>query len=335
MDLFEYDKSEGVYPLCGVDEAGRGPLAGDVYAAAVIFPQDYHLDGLNDSKKLTEKKRKELYEIIIRDAVSYCVATASVAEIEELNILNASLLAMRRAVDGLSVTPRLALVDGNRNPSLSSHIHSRLVVKGDATSACIAAASVLAKVERDRYMSRLAAEYPQYCFEKHKGYGTALHYEKINEFGVSPVHRISFLKNMKKKHSPAVSPTPTQPASAVGGFGEALCCDYLKEKGYQILFCNYSCAWGEIDVIAKKGTYIAFVEVKTRSENSMVSPVEAVTPSKRRKIIKTATCYLNGYCGASCAALQPRFDIAQIYLQRGEVLTATRIEYIENAFGED
>lgn len=196
MTLFEYDSElRKLYPVfCGVDEAGRGPLAGDVYAAAVIFDKDTVIDGINDSKKLTEKKREALYDEIIQKAQAYCIATATVEEIEKYNILQATFLAMKRAVEGLGVKPELALVDGNRLPQLPCE--AQTLVKGDGTSASIAAASILAKVSRDRYMKKIAEEYPQYMFEKHKGYGTKLHYDMILQYGPSPVHRMSFLKKL-------------------------------------------------------------------------------------------------------------------------------------------
>lgn len=178
--------------FCGLDEAGRGPLAGDVYAAAVIFDGDVYINGLDDSKKLTEKKREQLFDEIIAKARAYCIATASVEEIEQLNILNAAMLAMKRACEGLEVKPVYALADGNRLPPLE--IPVKAVVKGDGTSASIAAASVLAKVSRDRYMLQMAEKYPQWQFERHKGYGTKLHYSMLDEFGASPIHRQSFLK---------------------------------------------------------------------------------------------------------------------------------------------
>jgi ribonuclease HII len=180
--------------ICGVDEAGRGPLAGGVFAAAVILPQGIIIDGLNDSKKLTEKKRESLYDEIIEKAVACAVSWASVEEIEELNILNAAMLAMKRAVEALHTKPRYALIDGDKTPKLN--IPCEAVVKGDAASASIAAASILAKVSRDREMHELAQKYPQYAFEKHKGYGTKLHYEKLREHGLCPVHRASFLKKL-------------------------------------------------------------------------------------------------------------------------------------------
>lgn len=186
--------AEGYKLICGVDEAGRGPLAGPVYAAAVILPRDADIPGLNDSKKLTEKKREALFDVITRSALSYGIASASVEEIEKLNILNATFLAMNRAVAQLDPQPELTLVDGNRNTGIE--IASRCIVKGDSKCADIAAASVLAKVSRDRYMLALAEEFPEYHFEKHKGYGTKLHYEALREFGPLPVHRVSFLRKM-------------------------------------------------------------------------------------------------------------------------------------------
>ena len=186
--------AEGFSLICGVDEAGRGPLAGPGYAAAVILPRDAVIDGLNDSKKLTEKKRDALFDVITERALTYGIASASVEEIEEFNILNATFLAMNRAVAKLDPAPELALIDGNRNTGIA--VQSRCIVGGDGKCADIAAASVLAKVTRDRYMRRMAETYPQYGFEKHKGYGTAAHYAAIRAHGPCPIHRPSFLKKM-------------------------------------------------------------------------------------------------------------------------------------------
>lgn len=192
---FEHQAHEqGFNVVCGVDEAGRGPLAGPVCAAAVILPDGLVIEGLDDSKKLTEKKRDALYDVICEEAIAYGIAFASVEEIEEMNILQATFLAMKRAVESLNIKPDLALVDGNQKPNLD--IQARTLVKGDAKSPSIAAASILAKVTRDRLMTEIAEEYPQYEFPKHKGYGTKLHYEKIMEHGISPVHRRSFLKKI-------------------------------------------------------------------------------------------------------------------------------------------
>lgn len=180
--------------ICGVDEAGRGPLAGDVYAAAVILDENHGIMGLDDSKKLSEKRREALFDEIQDKAAAWCIAAASVAEIEQLNILQAAMLAMRRAVEGLDLPPDYVLVDGNRFPELSTP--GETVVKGDATSASIAAASILAKVARDRYMLEQAKRYPEYAFEKHKGYGTAEHRAALLQYGMCPIHRPSFLKKI-------------------------------------------------------------------------------------------------------------------------------------------
>ena len=186
--------SQGFRTVCGVDEAGAGPLMGPVYAAAVILPRECVIEGLNDSKKLTEKKREALFAVITAAAVSYGIAFATVEEIEQHNILAATFMAMNRAIAKLDPAPELALIDGNRSTGIE--IPSRCVVGGDGKCADIAAASVLAKVTRDRYMLQMAELYPEYGFEKHKGYGTKAHYEAIREYGPSPIHRPSFLRKM-------------------------------------------------------------------------------------------------------------------------------------------
>lgn len=186
--------NKGFKTVCGVDEAGRGPLAGPVYAAAVILPVGLEIAGLNDSKKLTEKKREELFDIITKEAVCYSVGIADEKEIDEINILNATFLAMKRAINGLEIRPDFAYIDGNRAPD--SGILEETVVKGDGKVMSVAAASIIAKVSRDRFMLKKAEEYPEYQFEKHKGYGTRLHYEMIEKYGVSPIHRRSFLKKV-------------------------------------------------------------------------------------------------------------------------------------------
>ena len=192
IDLWEIENSLNVGVICGVDEAGRGPLAGPVCAAAVILPEGEIIPGLNDSKKLTDKKRRELFPIIKEKALAYGIAFASEAEIDELNILQATFLAMKRAIAQLEGRADFALIDGNRETDFG--IPCLTVVKGDSRSANIAAASVLAKVTRDIYMEELAEQYPQYGFEIHKGYGTKAHYEALTAHGPSPVHRMSFLK---------------------------------------------------------------------------------------------------------------------------------------------
>jgi len=195
VNLWEIEKTwadRGFHAICGIDEAGRGPLAGPVCAAAVILPERLDIPGLNDSKKLTDKKRRELFRIIEEQALAYGIGWASQEEIDDINILQATFLAMSRAVEQLNIRPDLALVDGNRAPTLDLPVET--VVKGDSLSASIAAASVLAKVSRDDVMLRMAEEYPGYGFEVHKGYGTKAHYEALRTFGPSPIHRRTFLK---------------------------------------------------------------------------------------------------------------------------------------------
>ena len=193
MDLWEIENSlfaEGYNIIAGVDEAGRGSLAGPVCAAAVILPRGLEIPGLNDSKKLTAKKRDALYDVIVRSAVSYGIAFASEKEIDDVNILNATYLAMNRAIEKLAAAPDISIIDGNRSQGIN--YKNITVVGGDGKSASVAAASVLAKVTRDRLMDEMDARYPQYQFSKHKGYPTAEHYKAIEELGVLPIHRKSF-----------------------------------------------------------------------------------------------------------------------------------------------
>lgn len=196
IDWFRYEneaKAAGYGIVCGIDEAGRGPLAGPVCAAAVILPDNCVIEGVNDSKKLTEKKREALFDVIIEKSLAYGIAVADEKEIDEINILQATYLAMNRAFEKLEIKPDMALVDGNRDPGLG--VPTRTIVKGDANSMSIAAASILAKVTRDRFMLEMDKKYPQYQFAKHKGYGTKLHYEKLTEYGPSEIHRMTFLKS--------------------------------------------------------------------------------------------------------------------------------------------
>ena len=192
---YEIEAHENGYNVvCGVDEAGRGPLAGPVFAAAVILPENYSHEILNDSKKLSEKKRDLVYDDIVKDAICWSVGIADEKEIDEINILNATFLAMKRAVDGLKIKPDLAYIDGNQYPKTG--IKEITIVKGDSKCMSVAAASIIAKVSRDRFMLEIAEKYPEYQFSKHKGYGTKLHYEMIEQYGVSPVHRRTFLKKI-------------------------------------------------------------------------------------------------------------------------------------------
>ena len=201
MELWDYERqarAEGYRLVCGCDEAGAGPLAGPVYAAAVVLPLGVDIPGLNDSKKLTEKKRESLFPVIQELALGWSVARVEAEEIDATDILSARMKAMQMAMDGLPQSPDFALVDGNRDHGASFSITTphRCIVKGDSLSASIAAASILAKVSRDRYMKEMAAIYPQYRFEQHKGYGTKLHYQLLRTYGPSPIHRRSFLKNL-------------------------------------------------------------------------------------------------------------------------------------------
>lgn len=199
MDWLEFEKealAKGYKSVCGVDEAGRGPLAGPVCAATVILPEGVIIDGVNDSKKLSEKKRESLFDVIREQALSYSIAYATVDEIEEINILNATMLAMRRAIDGLEIKADYAMIDGNKIPPID--IDAECIVKGDAKSMSIACASILAKVSRDRLLYKYAEEYPMYGFDKHKGYGTKVHREAILKYGPCPYHRKSFLKKLYK-----------------------------------------------------------------------------------------------------------------------------------------
>ena len=201
MDLWQYEKealAEGHAAVCGCDEAGAGPLAGPVYAGAVILPLGVDIPGLNDSKKLTEKRREELFPVIQERALAWSVAWVDAAEIDASDILSARMKAMQLAIDGLPRKADFALIDGNRDRGRSAAITipHRCVVKGDSLSASIAAASILAKVSRDRHMTEMARQYPEYRFDRHKGYGTKLHYELLRTYGPSPIHRRTFLKNL-------------------------------------------------------------------------------------------------------------------------------------------
>lgn len=195
LEIENFAKAKGYKIICGVDEAGRGPLAGPVCAAAVILPENCEIEGLNDSKKLSEKKREALYDVIKEKAMAFSIAFASVEEIEEFNILEATFIAMNRAIDGLNIKADYALIDGNRVPK-GIKIPCETVIKGDAKSASIAAASILAKVTRDRLLLEYDKKYPEYNFKKHKGYGTKEHTDLILKYGVSPIHRPSFLKKL-------------------------------------------------------------------------------------------------------------------------------------------
>lgn len=320
MDIWGIERElaqEGFELICGVDEAGRGPLAGDVYAAAVVLPFEARLDGLGDSKKLTEKNRDRLFGEIIKVAVDYGIGIANHKEIDEINILQATFLAMNRAIDALSKKPDIALIDGNRDPR--TKCRNMCIVGGDGKSASIAAASILAKVSRDRYMAEMSEKYPQYEFGKHKGYGTKLHYEKLREFGPSEIHRLSFLKKLNKKAE------PTQ-AKMRGDLGEALASGFLANNGYTIVAKNFRSLFGEIDIIAADGDNMVFVEVKLRKNADFAQAREFVCKGKQDKITATANIWLASHK----TKLQPRFDVIEIYLE--DKSSEPKIIHIENAF---
>lgn len=320
FDLFAYDdclRADIKGNICGIDEAGRGPLAGSVFAAGVILPDSAvsELDGLNDSKKITEKKREILYEKIKRIALEYHIASASVEEIEELNILGAAMLAMKRVAESFKTPLKLYLIDGNKSPELSADTET--IVKGDGKSASIAAASVLAKVERDRYMKKMAEIYPEYLFDRHKGYGTKSHYEMINKYGASPIHRLSFLNGTKCSDE-----------KKRGDFGESVVCEYLEKTGATILERNYRKKHGEIDIIAMNDMTLMIIEVKTRRQNGLISGAEAMTKKKQSNIIKTAELYLID----NKMDLPLSFDVAEVVITNSNNPKVLKMSYYPGAF---
>lgn len=321
MDLWTWERAqwrEGHETLCGVDEAGAGPLAGPVYAAAVILPRELELPGLNDSKKLTNRQRETLYASITARAEAWAVASASVEEIDRLDILNARMLAMQRAIDGLAGRADLALVDGNRDHGSRISITAPhvTIVGGDGKSASIAAASVLAKVSRDQYMTgELDAKFPVYRFAQHKGYGTKLHYEMLDRYGPCPVHRRTFLKKWENRRR----------TKEAGDRGEAAAAAYLEERGCEILARQWRCRGGELDLIARDPAgVLRFVEVKLRGPRAMGLPREYVDAGKREKLRRTAAAWL-AENGSDAPA---QFDVVEVYEEKDTL----RIVYLEDSF---
>ncbi|MGI6576730.1 MAG: ribonuclease HII [Eubacteriales bacterium] len=318
MNLYDYEKrlkdNYGFSTICGTDEAGRGPLAGSVFAAAVAL-NGATIEGLDDSKKITPVKREKLYTEICSKA-QYAVASASVGEIEKYNILDASQLAMRRAVDALCGKLKIdaVLVDGNIAREFS--LPSICVVGGDRKCASIAAASIIAKVTRDREMAKLDVLYPGYGFAKHKGYPTKQHYEAIAELGPSPVHRMSFLKKFYKRQQEQLKQQIERSADrnstlhvSRGTLGENTAIRYLEQKGYKFIERNFHSHFGEIDLILVSGEYLVFVEVKLRKNRQFADAAEYVDLRKIHKIRKTAEYWLMTHN----TSLQPRFDVIEIY----------------------
>lgn len=321
MNLYEFDKQyydEGIELLVGVDEAGRGPLAGPVYAAAVVLPKDFYMEEINDSKKITEKKREYLFDIIIENALYYSIQNVDAAKIDEINILNATFEAMKKAVDALNIKPDLVLVDGNRTKGIE--YNTKCVIKGDAKSQSIAAASILAKVSRDRYCKeKMEIDYPEYQFAKHKGYGTKLHCELLRTYGPCKEHRKTFLSKILSDAWLIMN------IFSIGYRGETAACACLKSKKYKIIKRNYRKKCGEIDIIAQKDDLLVFVEVKTRKSDEYGAPCEFVTRSKQEKIIKTAKYFLSENNFNSNVS----FDVIEVY-HNGKKIVKTL--HIENAF---
>ena len=334
MRLYERRYDDFEY-ICGIDEAGRGPLAGPVCAAAVILPKDARILYLNDSKKLSEKRREALYDEIMEKAIGVGVGLVSPARIDEINILQADYEAMRQAIDALPVRPQILLNDAVTIPEVE--IPQEPIVKGDAKSVSIAAASVIAKVTRDRIMVDLDRQYPQYGFASHKGYGTAAHIEALQKYGPCPEHRRSFIGHFvdMSGETAAADSTPVQapeqPDSesadvqsnvSVGRQQEARAASYLEAHGHRILEHNFRCRAGEIDLISREGNVLVFTEVKYRADGRMGDPAEAVNREKKYRISRAADFYRKIHKipgNAPC-----RFDV--IALMPGEV------RYIRNAF---
>ena len=305
-----WDKGYGV--LCGVDEVGRGPLAGPVMAGAVILPPHCDIPGLDDSKKCSPNKRARLYDQILNCAAAVGIGQASPEEIDAINIAQASLLAMRRAVDNLAQTPDCLLIDGNRADGF--HQPAYPYVGGDGRSMSIAAASIVAKVTRDRLMEELDALYPGYELARHKGYPTKLHKARVQELGPSPIHRRTFGKE-----------TASIPRT-VGQKGEDLAADFLSERGYTIVQRNYQCPYGEIDLIARKGDTLRMIEVKTRKDSRFSRAAEAVDLFKQQKLRRAAALWLTEHPDRADDPVV--FDVLEVY---GD---GPWISYIPNAFAE-
>ncbi len=320
MLLFEREcYNRGYDIVAGIDEVGRGPLAGPVVTAAVILPKDCKIEGVNDSKKLSPKKRQELYDIICEKAISYGIGVVSSERIDEINILQATYEAMRQSIRKLSVTPQMVLVDAVHIPDIT--MPQRGIVGGDGKSISIAAASIVAKVTRDAMMEEYAKLYPQYAFEKNKGYGSSEHIQAIKQHGICAIHRKTFIKNIL---SPKQDITKSD-NRAKGTKGEVLAVREMEKMGYTILERNFRRASGEIDIIAQKQNMIVFTEVKLRQTDKNGQPCEAVTPEKQKHIVQTAQYYI---AENDVANFDIRFDVAEVLEQDAKFY----FKYTENAF---
>ena len=303
--------------VAGIDEVGRGPLAGPVVAAAVILPKGCKIEGVNDSKKLSAKKREELYDIILEKAVSYGIGVVSNERIDEINILQATYEAMRDALSQLSPRADYILADAVTIPMVSSP--QKGIIKGDAKSMSIGAASIVAKVYRDRMMEAFDEVYPGYGFAANKGYGSAEHIEGIKKLGITPIHRKTFVKNFL--------PQDGETTTDKGHRGEAIAAKQMEKMGYEILERNFHALKGEIDIIAKKDTYIVFTEVKYRKNEEMGTPAEAVNHWKQQHIIRAAKAYIAQNC-LEQLGYDFRFDVAEVLNNDGKVY----FRYTEDAF---
>ena len=319
-EILTYERGlwEAGYDLvAGIDEVGRGPLAGPVVAAAVILPKECKIEGVNDSKKLSAKKREELYDIILEKAVSYGIGIVSNERIDEINILQATYEAMREALSQLKPKADYILADAVTIPMVSTP--QRGIIKGDAKSMSIGAASIVAKVYRDRLMEAYDEVYPGYGFASNKGYGAAEHIEGLKKQGPTPIHRKTFLKNLL--------PQEGDTATDKGHRGEALAAKQMEKMGYEILERNFYALKAEIDIIAKKDNTIVFTEVKYRQSEEMGTPGEAVGYQKQQNIIRAAKVYMAQNCLME-EGYDFRFDVAEVLTQDGK----TYFRYTEDAF---
>ena len=319
-EILTYERGcwEAGYELvAGIDEVGRGPLAGPVVAAAVILPKECKIEGVNDSKKLSAKKREELYDVILEKAVSYGIGIVSNERIDEINILQATYEAMRDALSQLSPRAEYILADAVTIPMVSTPQQG--IIKGDAKSMSIGAASIIAKVYRDRLMEAYEDVYPGYGFAANKGYGSAEHIEGIKKLGITPLHRKTFVKNFL--------PQDGETTTDKGNRGEALAAQQMEKMGSVFLETNFHALKGEIDINAKKGTYIVFTEVKYRKTEEMGSPAEAVNHWKQQHIIRAAKAYIAQNC-LEQLGYDFRFDVAEVLTSEGK----TYFRYTEDAF---
>ena len=310
---------KGYHIVAGIDEVGRGPLAGPVVTAAVILPENCKIEGVNDSKKLSAKKRQQLYHIICEKAISYSIGIVSSERIDEINILQATYEAMREALEKLSVTPEFVLADAVHIPHIT--IPQRGIIGGDGKSISIAAASIVAKVTRDAMMEEFSKLYTQYGFERNKGYGSQEHIQAIKQYGICAIHRKTFVKNIISTEQNEIKSYNR----AKGTKGELLAVKEMQKAGYTILERNFRRECGEIDIIAQKQNTIVFTEVKLRQTEINGQPCEAVTQQKQKRIAQTAKYYISEN---NIIDFDMRFDVAEILEKQNKYY----FRYIENAF---